>query len=63
MFDQFIGDISGKQAYLIFSLWVFLLFFVLVSILLYRMKKQHTTYMSDIPLDDCSISPSNPSEL
>jgi len=59
MFDQFVHNISGKEAYLIFSLWVFLIFFVLVAALLLRMRKQHANYMSDIPLNDSSISTSN----
>jgi hypothetical protein len=52
MFDQFVKDVSGKEMYLIFSLWIFLVFFVAVSILLFITKKQFTDYMSDLPLDD-----------
>jgi cbb3-type cytochrome oxidase subunit 3 len=52
MFDQFVKDVSGKEMYLIFSLWIFLVFFVVVSILLFITKKQFTDYMSDLPLDD-----------
>ena len=55
MFDQFLNHISGKEAYLLFSLWMFLAFFIIVTILLVRMRKQHVDYLSDIPLDDCSI--------
>ena len=58
MFDQFVHNINGKEAYLLFSLWVFLAFFVLVTILLIRMRKQHVNYMSDIPLNDSSVSTS-----
>lgn len=59
MFDQFLNNISGKQSYLIFSLWVFLVFFVFVALLLLFMRKQHVNYMSDIPLNDSSINTSN----
>jgi len=52
MFDQFVKDVSGKQMYLIFSLWIFLVFFVVVSILLYITKKQHVDHMSALPLED-----------
>ena len=52
MFDQFVKDVTGKQMYLIFSLWVFLVFFVVVSFLLFITKRKHTDYMSDLPLDD-----------
>jgi len=52
MFDQFVKNVSGEQMYLIFSLWIFLVFFVVVSILLFITKKQHVDRMSDLPLDD-----------
>jgi len=52
MFDQFVKNVSGEQMYLIFSLWIFLVFFVVVSILLFITKKQHTDRMSDLPLED-----------
>ena len=55
MFDQFVKDVSGKEMYLIFSLWVFLVFFVVVSILLYITKKQHVDHMSALPLEDSDI--------
>ena len=55
MFDQFVRDVSGKQMYLIFSLWVFLVFFVVVSILLFITKKQHVDRMSDLPLEDGTV--------
>ncbi len=51
MFKQ-ITDLSGNEWYLITSLWVFLVFFVIVGILLFRMRKEHVDYMKDIPLDD-----------
>jgi hypothetical protein len=57
MFDQFVKDVSGEQMYLIFSLWIFLVFFVVVSILLYITKKQHVNRMSDLPLDDGTLEP------
>ncbi len=57
MFDQFVKDVSGEQMYLIFSLWIFLVFFVVVSILLYITKKQHVDRMSDLPLDDGTLEP------
>jgi cbb3-type cytochrome oxidase subunit 3 len=52
MFDQFVKDVSGKQMYLIFSLWIFLVFFVVVSIMLFITKKQHIDHMSALPLED-----------
>jgi cbb3-type cytochrome oxidase subunit 3 len=55
MFDQFVKNVSGEQIYLIFSLWIFLVFFVVVSILLFITKKQHINYMVDLPLEDGTI--------
>jgi len=56
MFEQFVKNVSGEQMYLIFSLWIFLVFFVVVSILLFITKKQHTDRMSDLPLEDGTIN-------
>lgn len=57
MFDQFVKNVSGEQMYLIFSLWIFLVFFVVVSILLFITKKQHVDRMSDLPLEDGTSVP------
>ena len=60
MFDQFVKDVSGEQMYLIFSLWIFLVFFIVVSFLLYITKKQHVDRMSDLPLDDGTTDSNQP---
>lgn len=62
MFKQFTENISGTQQYLMFSLWVFLLFFIVVTILLIRLKKQHIDHMSDLPLND-NTEPSSTLQL
>lgn len=54
MFRQFTEHISGNQVYLLFSLFIFLVFFIVVTALLLTLRKQHTDYMSDIPLQDCT---------
>ena len=54
MFKQFTEHIDGNQVYLLFSLFIFLVFFIVVTLLLLRLRKQHTDYMSDIPLNDCT---------
>lgn len=51
MFKQ-ITDINGNEWYLIASLWIFLIFFIIVAILLVRMKKDYIDYMGNIPLED-----------
>jgi hypothetical protein len=63
MFDQFVKDVSGEQIYLIFSLWIFLVFFVVVSIMLFITKKQHVDRMSDLPLEDGTAAPTQPLSL
>ncbi|MEC3881315.1 hypothetical protein [Parapedobacter sp. 10938] len=51
MFKQ-ITDLSGNEWYLIASLWIFLLFFIIVGIRLFRMRKDDADYMKGIPMDD-----------
>lgn len=52
MFKQFTENISGHQIYLLFSLGIFLVFFIVVAILLLKMRKQHVDEMSNLPLQD-----------
>lgn len=59
MFKQFTENISGHQVYLLSSLAIFLIFFILVTILLIRARKAHMQYMSDLPLEDGSDSQSS----
>ncbi|ASU31959.1 hypothetical protein [Mucilaginibacter xinganensis] len=56
MFKQFTENLTGNQMYLIFSLGIFLVFFIVVTILLIRLRKQHVDYMSDLPLDDSTLN-------
>lgn len=52
MFKQFLDQTSGNQVYLLTSLGIFMLFFILVTILLLMMKKDEVKYMSELPLKD-----------
>jgi uncharacterized membrane protein YkgB len=52
MFKQFTQNITGTQQYLLLSLGIFLVFFIVVSVLLFRLNKQHVAHMSDMPLND-----------
>ncbi|WP_187774766.1 hypothetical protein [Pedobacter sp. BS3] len=52
MFKQFIDKVSGGEWYLITSLWIFLVFFIIVGIMLIRSNKNHIAYMSRLPLTD-----------
>lgn len=50
MFKQFINTLYGDEVYMLISLMIFVLFFVVATIALIRMKKNHLNYMSNIPL-------------
>ncbi|SKB29833.1 hypothetical protein [Daejeonella lutea] len=52
MFKQFIQNFADSQVYLISSLWLFLIFFILVAIMLFRMNKKEIEYMENLPLND-----------
>jgi len=51
MFKQ-ITNLNGSELYLIASLWIFLVFFISVAIMLFRMKKDYVTYMKEMPLEE-----------
>ena len=59
MFKQFTENINGNQVYLIASLGIFLVFFIVVTILLIRLRKSHVDHMSDLPLEDEYINTPN----
>lgn len=52
MFRQFLENQAGSSIYVIISLMIFLIFFLLVGIVLWKMNKTHIQYMSDLPLTD-----------
>lgn len=51
MFKQ-ITDLSGNEWYLIASLWIFLVFFLAVGVMLFRMSKDDVNYMKGLPVDE-----------
>lgn len=51
MFKQ-ITNLNGSELYLIVSLWIFLIFFISVAIMLFRMKKDYVNYMKELPLEE-----------
>lgn len=52
MFKQFLDSVTNSNIYLITSLWIFLIFFILVAAMLVRMNKDHVSHMSELPLND-----------
>lgn len=61
MFRQ-ITDLNGDERYLIFSLLIFLIFFIVVGIMLIRMKKDYSDHMSAMPLEENENETTNPQE-
>ncbi|MBY0245021.1 MAG: hypothetical protein K2Q03_06180 [Sphingobacteriaceae bacterium] len=51
MFKQ-IKDLAGGEMYLISSLFIFMVFFILVGVYLIKMNKQHINNMSQLPIED-----------
>lgn len=51
MFNQ-IKDLAGGEFYLIASLLVFMLFFFMVTLYLFKLNKQHISTMSNLPIAD-----------
>lgn len=52
MFKQFFENAEGNQGYLLSSLAIFLIFFILVGIFVLTMKKDEIQYLSELPLND-----------
>jgi cbb3-type cytochrome oxidase subunit 3 len=64
MFKQFTEHYTGSQIYLLSSLFIFVVFFIVVAIILLTLKKQHVDYMGQMPLNDnSSQTPNNPLQL
>lgn len=63
MFRQFTENITANQGYLLFSLAIFFVFFVVVTIMLIKMNKNHVINMSDMPLHDDNGETLNENEL
>ncbi|TQM49173.1 hypothetical protein BDE36_0872 [Arcticibacter tournemirensis] len=51
MFKQFIDKVAGSEIYLVSSLGIFLIFFILVAVMLFLMNKDHIKHMSELPLN------------
>lgn len=51
MFKQ-ITNLNGDESYLLFSLVMFMVFFIVVTIVLVKMKKPFIEYMSKMPMEE-----------
>jgi len=52
MFKQFLENAEGNQGYLLSSLAIFLIFFILVGVFVLSMRKEDIKYMSELPLKE-----------
>ena len=52
MFKQFLENAEGNQGYLLSSLAIFLVFFILVGVFVLTMRKDEIKYMSELPLNE-----------
>lgn len=51
-FNQYLQSIAGVEVYPIFSLLVFVIFFIILSIRVYRMTKDEIIELENMPLTD-----------
>jgi hypothetical protein len=51
MFNQ-IKDLAGGEFYLITSLLMFMVFFIIVGLYIFKLSKRHISFMSNMPIED-----------
>ncbi len=52
MFKQHLAGVTGYDAYLILSLFIFLLFFIVVAVRLWFFDKKEIDYLKNIPFEE-----------
>ncbi|MDP1675842.1 MAG: cbb3-type cytochrome c oxidase subunit 3 [Bacteroidota bacterium] len=52
MLSRYLSSIEGIAAYSLFSLFIFIPFFIAVTIWVLRLDKKFLNYMGAMPLDD-----------
>lgn len=52
MISKVLSSIDGIAAYPIVSLMIFLPFFIIVTVWIFRLDKQYLKHMSELPLQD-----------
>ncbi|MGJ1203760.1 hypothetical protein [Sphingobacterium lactis] len=57
-----ITNLHGDEIYMIASLLIFLSFFILVTIMLFTMKKSFVDYMKGLPFEESENELENPTE-
>ena len=59
MLSKYLSSIEGIAAYPIFSLFIFVPFFLLVTIWVFKLDKTFLNYMGELPLNDSTESVEN----
>jgi hypothetical protein len=52
MFKQFLNNVQGADVPMVTSLLIFFIFFILLTVYLFIMDKNHIKYMSDLPINE-----------
>lgn len=52
MLSRYLSSIEGIAAYPLFSLFIFIPFFIAVTIWVFKLDKKFLNYMGSMPLDD-----------
>ena len=55
MFNQ-IKNLDGGEVYLISSLLMFMVFFLIVGVYLFKLSKKHIETMSEMPIQDQQLN-------
>ena len=56
MLSQYLSSIEGVSVYPIVSLFIFVPFFVIVTVWVFRLDKNFLNYMGEMPLNDSAES-------
>ncbi|MCK9409404.1 MAG: CcoQ/FixQ family Cbb3-type cytochrome c oxidase assembly chaperone [Bacteroidetes bacterium] len=56
MLSKYLSSIEGISAYPIFSLFIFIPFFLAVTIWVFKLDKKYLNYMGEMPLNDSTES-------
>jgi cbb3-type cytochrome oxidase subunit 3 len=63
MYKDVLRSIEGIGLYAIISLVIFMLFFTIVSLWMFRIRKSHANHMASLPLEDGSQTPCETGEI
>ncbi|MFZ4618934.1 MAG: CcoQ/FixQ family Cbb3-type cytochrome c oxidase assembly chaperone [Bacteroidota bacterium] len=56
MLSNYLSSIDGISAYPLFSLFIFIPFFIAVTVWVFKLDKKFLNYMGEMPLNDSTES-------